>query len=204
MSGFLLGVPGRLKTLLDRLTAGRAANLDQITSTRMARMDTTISSRAPSTATDALLARLTTGRASNLDEITAARLARLDQTVGSRATNAGVWTNGTRTLTALPSVIKSIQSGFARAEATNGTANTENDRFLDITISTVNVSKCVCFFDGSMAGDSNRTGLISEPNHSIGAVTARLTSSTNLRLGCAATVGSTPWFSGRWTVVEYS
>jgi len=38
MIDFLLGVPGKLKTLTDRLTADRAANLDDL--------DTTVSSRA--------------------------------------------------------------------------------------------------------------------------------------------------------------
>jgi hypothetical protein len=40
------GVPGKLKTLIDRLTATRAANLDEVTAARMARLDATISSRA--------------------------------------------------------------------------------------------------------------------------------------------------------------
>lgn len=53
----LLGVPGQLKTVLDRLTATRAGNLDQINATRMAkvdtintRVDTTVSSRASAAA----------------------------------------------------------------------------------------------------------------------------------------------------------
>lgn len=36
----------KLKTLTDRLTSARAANLDEITATRLARLDATISSRA--------------------------------------------------------------------------------------------------------------------------------------------------------------
>ena len=40
MYNFILGVPGKLKTLLDRLTSTRAANLDNL--------DATVSTRAPS------------------------------------------------------------------------------------------------------------------------------------------------------------
>jgi hypothetical protein len=67
MSGFLLGVPGRLKTLLDRLTADRASRLDEITSTRMARLNADISSRAPASDVTTLLDRLTATRAGYLD-----------------------------------------------------------------------------------------------------------------------------------------
>ena len=50
MLGFLAGVPGRLKTLTDRLTATWAAKLDALhalwTATLAARIDTNIASRA--------------------------------------------------------------------------------------------------------------------------------------------------------------
>ena len=160
MSGFLLGVPGKLKTLLDRLTAGRAANLDQITSTRMARMDTT---------------------------------------VGSRATNAGVWTNGTRTLTSAPSPIKSIQSGVYEE-----TLSGESMGSRDVTISAVTAAKSVVFVRGGWTGTGStfvgtlaKAGEVS--SHEL--LRAELTSSTNLRF----TPGS--WalrYRVEWTVVEFN
>lgn len=60
----LLGVPGKLKTLIDRLTATRAGYLDNLTD-----LDTTVSSRAPATDTATLVSRLTAARAANLDSI---------------------------------------------------------------------------------------------------------------------------------------
>jgi hypothetical protein len=67
----LLGVPGRLKQILDRLTAGRASNLD--------RVDATVSSRATQTSVNSVNnavgtvnSRLTAARAANLDNIAGA------------------------------------------------------------------------------------------------------------------------------------
>lgn len=60
----LLGVPGKLKTLLDRLTATRAGYLDNLPD-----LDTTVSSRAPATDTATLVSRLTADRAAALDAL---------------------------------------------------------------------------------------------------------------------------------------
>jgi hypothetical protein len=64
----LLGVPGRLKQILDRLTAGRASNLD--------RVDATVSSRATQTSVNSVNnavgtvnSRLTAARAAKLDNV---------------------------------------------------------------------------------------------------------------------------------------
>ena len=56
----LLGIPGKVKTLLDRLTATRAAALDEVTSTRMARLDANVSAAAQASS-------YTGARAANLD-----------------------------------------------------------------------------------------------------------------------------------------
>jgi len=60
----LLGIPGKVKTLLDRLTDTRAANLENINLTRMGKIDTintnvntTVSSRAAQTTADNIYAR---------------------------------------------------------------------------------------------------------------------------------------------------
>lgn len=59
MIAILAGLPGQMKTLIDRLTSTRAGNLDNITATRMAKVDTidtnvdaTVSSRASQSSLD--------------------------------------------------------------------------------------------------------------------------------------------------------
>lgn len=68
----LLGLLGKVKTLLDRLTADRAAAIDTI-NTNAARLTSGRASNIDTakTNTDTLLARLTSGRASNLDNLDA-------------------------------------------------------------------------------------------------------------------------------------
>lgn len=60
----LLGLPGKVKTLLDRLTVARTDNLEQIGATRMAKIDgitanvdVNVSTRSPATDTTTILAR---------------------------------------------------------------------------------------------------------------------------------------------------
>ncbi|MBT8143458.1 MAG: hypothetical protein KJO55_02090, partial [Gammaproteobacteria bacterium] len=67
MSMFLAGLPGQVKTLLDRLTSARATNLDNL--------NATVSSRAPSS-TAVSNTDYTAARAAKLDSI--------DATVSSR------------------------------------------------------------------------------------------------------------------------
>jgi hypothetical protein len=61
MLGYLAGIPGRLKTLVDRLTAGRAAALDNL--------DAAITSRAAAS-TAVSNVNYTSGRAALLDNLT--------------------------------------------------------------------------------------------------------------------------------------
>lgn len=72
MIDFLLGVPSAVKTLLDRLTATRAANLDNL--------NATISSRAAASTA-----------VSNAD-YTTARAAKLDASIQSSALNSNIQT----------------------------------------------------------------------------------------------------------------
>jgi len=83
----LMGLPGKVKALLDRLTATRAGNLDNL--------NTTVSSRAAA-ATALSTANWTNTRAGNLD--------RLDATVASRASQSSV-----------DSVLSSVGGGVPRA-----------------------------------------------------------------------------------------
>jgi hypothetical protein len=85
MIELLLGVPGKLKTLLDRLTATRAGYLD-----------TTISSRASSSDMSTVLSRLSATAASYLDAAISSRASSSDMsTVLSRlsSTRAGYLDN---------------------------------------------------------------------------------------------------------------
>ena len=63
MSMFLAGIPGQVKTLLDRLTSARAAKIDNL--------DATVTSRAPSS-TAVSNTNYTSARATKLDQLDAA------------------------------------------------------------------------------------------------------------------------------------
>lgn len=163
MSSFLLGVPGRLKTLLDRLTDARAARLDADISSRMPgsttqrdRIDTTISSRAPSSDTDTLLARLTATRAS-----------RLDADISSRASGSQASTIESKVDAIPTSPIKSIQTGVLSFGPIDSTTD-------DVTISSVNTGKSVVL---ATFANNVFSGELREVSAAV-----YLTSSTNLRL----------------------
>lgn len=231
MWALLAGVPGRLKTLIDRLTAARAANLDSI--------DATISSRAP--ANTALSTATWTGtRAANLDSIdaavstrmpgttthrdridvaistrmpgTATHRDRIDTTVSSRAPastalSTATWPNAlAAALTAATeggSVVKSVQSGYVSAAAAAGSG--EDVRYLDVPISAVDASKCLVLFVGG-ASDSTSNAVVKSSTTIARVVEClpRLTSSTNLRIAQPGWGIGTVYITGRWTVIEFN
>lgn len=96
MWAMLAGVPGKLKTLVDRLTAARAANLDNLnatvssrmpgTATEQGRIDVAISSRAPSS-TALSNATWTNTKAGFLDAAVSSRAP------SSTALSNATWTN---------------------------------------------------------------------------------------------------------------
>jgi hypothetical protein len=167
----LMGVPGKLKKLLDRVTVARASNLDNL--------DASISSRA-SGSTAISSAILTSSRIANLDNLDGA-------------------------ISGLPqATARSVQNGTFKGAALNQSgSSTENETsFRDVTISTVqNTNKCILFVTGSISSSSN---LIASFNHTTDVQYipfGRITSTTNIRIGTAK--GSTNYFTGRWTLVEY-
>ncbi|WP_341649924.1 hypothetical protein [Thauera humireducens] len=165
----LAGVPGKLKTLLDRLTATRAANLDNL--------NATVTSRAPA-ATALSNAVWTDARAAKLD--------------------AGVLATG---------VVRSVQGGWVNAAPSTGTIDTEDHKYCDVTISAVDVSRStVVFVGGSTTGGLQSA--FTRQDSSTGSsyeCTARLTSSTVLRISAPGGSGNNPTkIAGRWTVVEYA
>lgn len=163
----LAGVPGKLKTLIDRLTATRAANLDKL--------DANISTRAA--ASTALSNATWDGTlAGNLAALTTTRAARLDATV------------------LVDGVIKSVQTGYADPATIlpNGAAGQDYWHF-NIGISAVAMNKSIVLFQP--------IGLQS----TIPLMTARLTSSTNLRISRKgqATPSDFGTAGGQWTVLEF-
>ena len=181
---FLLGVPGRLKTLLDRLTSPRAGYLDNLsayTTTRGAKLDNlnaTITSRADAT-------YYTSTRAAKLDSI--------DATVSSRAPASTALSTSTWTSTraakldncdvAISSVtpVQSIQTNY-RSTTAGTTGSGEDSKYTDVTITAVTMSKAYCY----LQGDASQI--------------CRLFNSTTLRISSPAggTLGGV-----RWTVVEF-
>ena len=101
MLAFLAGVPGKLKTILDRLTATRAANLDDLdvaVSTRMpgsateqGRIDVAISTRAAAS-TALSTVNWTTVRAGKLDNLDNLDAAISTRAPASTALSTAVWT----------------------------------------------------------------------------------------------------------------
>jgi hypothetical protein len=208
MSGFLLGVPGRLKTLLDRLTADRASRLDEITSTRMARLNADISSRAPASDVTTLLDRLTATRAGYLNADISSRAPASDVTTllnRLTETRAGYLDAAISSLGG--GTVKSIQTGVLFSQSTgSGAVESDDTRFLDITISSVDASKSVVIFRGTAGTGTSLTNAL---NGACGQypypARCRLTSNTNVRVHVSLqNPGTRTAFAGNWTVVEYA
>lgn len=96
--------------------------------------------------------------------------------------------------------VESIQEGYIDVTSLS-TGSGEDTRYKDVTISAVDTTKCVCRFIGSMANSSAKARYYNSGAYSYQAIpTAKLTSSTNLRIGCSTT---DTYIAGRWVVVEY-
>jgi len=120
-------------------------------------------------------------------DYSAARAAKLDT-----ADAASIWAAASRTLTSGPSQIKSFQTGYTTANGTAGSG--EDARYIDVTISAVATDKCLLQVTGRWwepdVGEKGAEKL-----------TARLTSSTNLRI--SSNVLSPYATSLRWSVLEF-
>lgn len=80
--------------------------------------------------------------------------------------------------------VKSIQTAYISTGVTNGSG--EDTRYVDVTVSSVNTAKSVVWYVDNYVGDK---------------ATARLTSSTNLRIGKIDTASGA--FAGRYYIVEF-
>ena len=74
----LLSIPGKLKTLIDRITLARMQKIDEITPERMSRLDAAMTSRAAAS-TALSTATWTNLRADNLDQIASSRMTKIDK-----------------------------------------------------------------------------------------------------------------------------
>ena len=154
MIDFLLGVPGKLKTLTDRLTATRAANLDNL--------NAAITTTAPA----------------------------------STALSTVTWTNALATLlgnTIQTSIVNTIQTGYTQGAGTFGASGTEDDKYIDVTITAVTLAKSLVYVVGS--------GYIASAGYT--PALARLTSTTNLRIHTPVGGLDANGLKARWTVVEF-
>lgn len=147
MIAFLLGVPGKLKTLTDRLTSARATNLDNA--------DVPTSTRAPS----------------------------------STALSNVTWTDALAAIlgNTIQTTILSgnVQTGYVSGAGTSGTG--EDTTYIDVTITAVAaIAKCKVEVMGAGGG-----------NQSVNNLTARLTSTTNLRISSV----SSGAINARWYVI---
>ena len=99
--------------------------------------------------------------------------------------------------------LKSVQGGYASGTAALGsTASGDQDsRYVDVTISAVDVAKAVPLVRGGWGASSSAAGLQSGSTAS-SVPFARLTSATNLRL--STPLGANNAYAIQWTVVEFS
>ena len=108
------------------------------------------------------------------------------------------------------SPIKSIQTGFLSSAIIQGSAGGEDGGYINITISAVSaIAKCEVFFMGGFGFGSVSTvevmGKSGNTNAYAYDVTARLTSTTNLRISIPSDYPVTNGrIAGRWTVVEFN
>lgn len=123
--------------------------------------------------------------------------------------------------------IESVQTGFIQSTSYNGSGSGEDEKYLDITISSVDVAKSVVDFKGGVSapvGDFNidaagwvalasiKAGMAGQvasiPAGVVFEVIPRLINSTTLRLAVPSGVydATSPYnnvvLQGRWTVVE--
>ena len=99
--------------------------------------------------------------------------------------------------------VKSVQEGYVSSlySGSIGVAGTRDFAYLDITISSVNPSKCLVIFDGGF-GDGV-SGARKPSSASYTTVTARLTSATTLRLS-VTNLTTSATFCGQFQVIEFA
>ena len=129
-----------------------------------------------------------------LSRLTATRAGYLDAAISTRATAADV--------TGI-SPIESIQTGYLSGNVvSNGTG--EDAHYCDVTISAVDITKCVILDDDlSYAGSANNADILNGADTERGFnAHGRLTSSTNMRVSSTSAVNGFLMY-GRYTIIEF-
>jgi hypothetical protein len=99
--------------------------------------------------------------------------------------------------------LKSYQTGYV--SATPSTGSGEDTSFYDLTVYSVSTSKTMCSFagSGSISGASRAMAYYSQNGAEIQAIlSARMTSSTNLRLATSYSSPAPTFMAGRWQIAE--
>jgi hypothetical protein len=99
--------------------------------------------------------------------------------------------------------LKSYQTGYVSAEPSAGSG--EDTKFFDVTVSSVSTSKTMCSFAGSGSTISSGRAMAyySQNGAEIQAIlSARMTSSTNLRLATSYSSPAPTFMVGRWQIAE--
>ena len=96
--------------------------------------------------------------------------------------------------------LKSYQTGYVSTSSSTGTG--EDSRFIDVSVSSVSTSKTMCSFAGSGSTLSNRAMAFYTGSETEAILSARMTSSTNLRLASGYGNPNPTIFMGRWQIAE--
>ena len=116
------------------------------------------------------------------------------------ASSVGGYTAAQLITASSSSPINSVQTGFVNNATPTELQSGEDYFIFNITISPVNISKCLVLFTGGQATTAinamTKTGSVTSYT-----LTARLINSTTLRLSSVAPTNAQ--FTGRWQVIEY-
>lgn len=125
-----------------------------------------------------------------------------------RAVSDAVWDAALKATLQNRARVKVQTNYVAATSLTTGTG--EDLRFTDVTITAVSdwQNRCVVQFDGGASAGSSSIEAFSRDGISAGVdamvCTARLTSSTNLRISCPQDLPTADRIYGRWTVIDYA
>ena len=137
---------------------------------------------------------------------TSTHATRIDATISSRAleTTAQAIKAKTDLLSAgaLSGNVKSIQSGQLLSASTYSGGTGANASYVDIAISSVDISKCVIITEVGFGSDSAAATIAGNNSSSSFRGLAKFTSPTNLRIH--SSFGNSSYKAhGSWTIVEY-
>jgi hypothetical protein len=96
--------------------------------------------------------------------------------------------------------LKSYQTGYVSATPSDGSG--EDTKFFDVTVSSVSTSKTMCSFAGSGSTLSSRAMAYYSGAEIQAILSARMTSSTNLRLATGYNNAAPTVMTGRWQIAE--